>query len=78
VAVACRSRRSGHDGVDDHSETGLVVNGDDVTALGLFVEHHEKTQVLWNGEGGRTIFFQCEPPYDPPAQALWMNGPENG
>jgi hypothetical protein len=64
--------------VDDHSETGLVVNGDDVTALGLFVEHHEKTQVLWNGEGGRTIFFQCEPPYDPPAQALWMNGPENG
>ena len=60
------------------SETGLVVNGDDVTALGLFVEHHEKTQVLWNGEGGRTIFFQCEPPYDPPTQALWMNGSENG
>jgi hypothetical protein len=60
------------------SETGLVVNGDDVTALGLSVEHHEKTQVLWNGEGGRTIFFQCEPPYDPPTQALWMNGSENG
>jgi hypothetical protein len=60
------------------SETGLVVNGDDVTALGLFVEHHEKTQVQWNGEGGRTIFFQCEPPYDPPTQALWMNGSENG
>jgi hypothetical protein len=60
------------------SETGLVVNGNDVTALGLFVEHHEKTQVLWNGEGGRTIFFQCEPPYDPPTQALWMNGAENG
>ena len=60
------------------AETGLVVNGDDVTALGLFVEHYEKTQVLWNGEGGRTVFFECEPPYDPPTQALWMNGTENG
>ena len=60
------------------SETGLVVNGDNVTALGLFVEHNQKTQVIWNGEGGETIFFQCEPPYDPPSQALWTNGTENG
>jgi len=55
--------------VADH---GLVVNGDDVTAYGLFVEHYEKTQVIWNGPGGTDIFFQNEMPYDPPSQAAWM------
>jgi hypothetical protein len=54
---------------------GLVVNGDDVVAYGLFVEHHQKTQVQWNGEGGKTFFFQNEMPYDPPNQAGWMDGP---
>jgi hypothetical protein len=48
--------------------TGLVVNGDDVTATGLFVEHYQKYEVIWNGERGRTIFFQNELPYDPPSQ----------
>jgi hypothetical protein len=61
--------------VADH---GLVVNGDDVTALGLFVEHYEQTQVVWNGEGGTTIFFQNEDPYDPPSQAAWMDGTSDG
>jgi len=60
------------------AEHGLVVNGADVTALGLFVEHYEQTQVIWNGEGGTTIFFQNEMPYDPPSQAAWMNGSANG
>lgn len=60
------------------SDTGLEVNGDDVTVLGLFVEHHQKTQVIWNGDRGRTIFMKCEPPYDPPSQAEWMNGSERG
>jgi len=32
---------------------GLVVNGNDVTIYGLFVEHHEQYQTLWNGNGGR-------------------------
>lgn len=50
---------------------GLVVNGDDVTATGLFSEHFQKYSVLWNGERGRTIFFQNELPYDPPTQADW-------
>ena len=31
------------------SDNGLVVNGDNVTAYGLFVEHHQQFQVLWNG-----------------------------
>ena len=55
--------------VADH---GLVVNGADVTAFGLFVEHYQQTEVQWNGEGGTTIFFQNEDPYDPPSQAAWM------
>jgi hypothetical protein len=60
------------------SEQGMVVNGDDVTVLGLYVEHHQKSQVVWNGNRGRTIFMECEAPYDPPSQAQWMNGTENG
>ncbi|GAB3057204.1 discoidin domain-containing protein [Micromonospora schwarzwaldensis] len=55
------------------SDTGLVVNGTDVTALGLFVEHFQKYNVVWNGNGGRTIFFQNELPYDPPSAAAWSH-----
>ena len=51
------------------ADTGLVVNGDDVTATGLFVEHFQKYNVIWNGNGGEVIFFQNELPYDPPTQA---------
>ena len=50
-----------------------IVNGDDVTATGLFVEHYQKYNVIWNGERGRTIFFQNELPYDPPNQAAWQH-----
>ena len=51
--------------------TGVVVNGDHVTATGLFVEHYQRYEVLWNGENGKTIMFQNEMPYDPPNQAAW-------
>jgi hypothetical protein len=57
------------------SDTGLVVNGNDVTIYGLFVEHHEKFQVLWNGDGGRTYFYQSEIPYDPPDQQSYSSAP---
>ena len=57
------------------SENGLVVNGSDVTIYGLFVEHHQKFQVLWNGNGGRTYFYQSEIPYDPPNQASYTSAP---
>ncbi|NEC64798.1 RICIN domain-containing protein [Streptomyces sp. SID9727] len=60
------------------ADTGLVVNGQNVTAYGLFVEHYQKTQVVWNGNGGRTYFFQNELPYDPPNQSAWKNGNTNG
>ncbi|WP_434453021.1 chitobiase/beta-hexosaminidase C-terminal domain-containing protein [Lentzea sp. E54] len=52
-------------------DTGLVVNGNDVLATGLFVEHYQKYQTIWNGERGRTIFYQNEMPYDVPNQAVW-------
>ena len=45
-------------------ENGLVVDGDDVTAYGLAVEHTDRDQVVWRGERGRTYFYQCELPYD--------------
>ena len=60
------------DNVGDH---GLIVNGDDVTAYGLFIEHYEKSQVIWNGENGTAIFLQNEMPYDPPSQSAWMQNP---
>jgi hypothetical protein len=53
------------------ADTGVVVNGNDVTATGLFAEHYQKYNVIWNGEGGKTIMFQNEMPYDPPNQAAW-------
>jgi hypothetical protein len=56
-------------------DTGLIVNGNNVLATGLFVEHYQKHQVIWNGQGGRTIFYQNEMPYDVPNQASWMSAP---
>ena len=51
---------------------GVVVNGDDVTATGYFVEHFQEYNSVWNGERGRVILFQNELPYDPPSQADWI------
>jgi hypothetical protein len=60
------------------ADTGVVVNGDDVTAYGLFVEHYQKYQLIWNGERGRTIMFQNEMPYDAPNQEAWTHDGVNG
>jgi hypothetical protein len=57
------------------ADTGVVVNGDNVTATGLFVEHYQKYEVIWNGNGGQVVFFQNEMPYDPPSQAAWTEAP---
>jgi hypothetical protein len=60
-------------------DTGLIVNGNNVLATGLFVEHYQKYQVIWNGQNGKTIFYQNEMPYDVPNQAGWMSpGGVNG
>src|SRR5215472_11822167 len=53
-------------------DTGLVVTGSGVTAYGLAVEHYQKNEVIWSGQGGTDIFFQNELPYDPPSQSAWM------
>ena len=57
---------------------GLVVNGDNVTALGLAVEHFQQSQTQWNGNNGETVFYQSEDPYDVPSQGSWMDGSMNG
>ena len=54
---------------------GLVVNGHNVMVYGLFVEHYQEFQVVWNGNGGRVYFYQSEIPYDPPDQASYTSAP---
>ncbi|MFD7291683.1 coagulation factor 5/8 type domain-containing protein [Streptomyces sp. NPDC059897] len=62
----------------NRADYGVVVNGDDVLMTGLFVEHFNKYDVQWNGERGRTIFFQNEKAYDAPNQAAIQNGDMKG
>jgi hypothetical protein len=63
----------------DQADTGLTVNGNNVTAYGLAVEHYQKDETVWNGQGGEVIFFQNENPYEVPSQAAWMeSSTQNG
>ncbi|WP_345701792.1 discoidin domain-containing protein [Kitasatospora terrestris] len=62
----------------NRSDYGFVVGGNDVLATGLFVEHFNKYDVWWKGNGGRTIFFQNEKAYDAPNQAAIQNGSTRG
>ncbi len=57
------------------ADSGVVVNGDNVNAYGLFVEHFQKYEVTWNGNNGTDVFFQNEMPYDVPSQDAWMEAP---
>ena len=49
---------------DNPVNTGLVVNGNNVTAYGLAVEHTLENLVEWNGDNGMVAFYQSEYPYD--------------
>ncbi|WP_435822250.1 discoidin domain-containing protein [Actinacidiphila alni] len=60
------------------ADIGLKVNGNNVLATGLFVEHFKKYDVEWSGQNGRTIFFQNEKAYDAPNQAAVQNGSIRG
>lgn len=62
----------------DRADCGVRVNGDDVLATGLFIEHFNKYDVKWYGERGRTIFYQNEKAYDTPNQAAVQNGDTKG
>jgi predicted heme/steroid binding protein len=53
---------------------GLIVNGDNVTIYGLFNEHFQEYQTIWNGENGRVYMYQSEMPYDPPTADAWKHG----
>lgn len=50
----------------------MVVNGDNVLITGLFVEHFQEYNTVWNGEGGRVYLYQNELPYEPARQEEWM------
>lgn len=57
-----------HQGVGTHPsqnpcKNGIIVDGDDVTMYGLAVEHTLEDMTVWNGERGRTFFYQSELPY---------------
>lgn len=55
------------------AENGLWVTGKNVHLYALMVEHFRKHQVIWDGEDGYMVMFQCETPYDPPSQTEWMS-----
>lgn len=82
-------RADHHDGVGwykeytenvNHCKNGIIINGDNVTFYGLFVEHFLEYQTLWNGDNGKTYFYQSEIPYDAPVQSVWKShdGTVNG
>jgi hypothetical protein len=62
----------------NRNRNGLIVNGNDVTLYGLFVEHCQEYQTMWNGNGGRVYFYQSEMPYDPPSPEAWRHGGISG
>jgi hypothetical protein len=57
---------------------GLIVNSDNVSAYGLFVEHFKEFQTLWNGNNGNVYFYQSEAPYDVPNQRAWIQNNKRG
>jgi len=59
-------------------KNGLIVNGDNVTVYGLFCEHFQEYQTLWNGNKGKVYFYQSEMPYDPPTVDSWKHGAVGG
>ena len=63
---------------ENRGANGLVVNGNNVTIYGLFVEHFQEYQTLWNGNNGRVYFYQSEMPYDPPTAKSWTHDGING
>ncbi len=62
----------------NRSANGLIVNGKDVTIYGLFNEHFQEYQTIWNGENGKVYFYQSEMPYDPPTVEAWKNNDKGG
>ena len=53
------------------ADTGVIINGENVTTYGLMVEHFQKYQTVWNGDGGKCYMYQSELPYDITSQNVW-------
>lgn len=64
----------------NRASNGILVSGDNVTMYALMVEHFREYQMIWEGENGKIIFYQCEIPYDVPDQESWriQEGTVNG
>ncbi|MCI9617873.1 MAG: hypothetical protein HFG31_07725 [Eubacterium sp.] len=52
---------------------GIIINGDNAIMYGLFVEHFQEYQTIWNGDNGKLYFYQSEMPYDAPKQKAYMS-----
>lgn len=57
----------------NQAKNGIIVDGDYVTIYALLVEHFQAYQTIWNGNFGKTCFYQCEIPYDIPNQDSWKS-----
>ena len=75
---ADHGNRGTNEWVTNAAENGLTVNADRVTAYGLFVEHFQGYQTIWNGNDGQVYFYQSEIPYDVPSQDEWRHGDQKG
>ncbi len=64
----------------NYAPNGIIINGDDAIMYGLFVEHFQQYQTIWNGNNGKLFFYQSECPYDVPNQKVYKsnNGKING
>ncbi len=64
----------------NQAKNGIIIDGDYVTIYALLVEHFQEYQTIWNGDFGKTCFYQCEIPYDVPNQDSWKShdGSVNG
>jgi hypothetical protein len=58
------------------TKNGIVINGKNVTYYGLFVEHCQEYQTVWNGDNGKCFMYQSEIPYDVPSADVWS--PQGG
>jgi hypothetical protein len=54
---------------ESSGDYGIVVNGDDVTLEGIWLEHFKMTEATWNGNGGQVIFLENELPLTIPYSA---------
>ena len=79
LGLARRPRRRGPHrghGALEHEHAVATASSSTATTsrrLGLFVEHFQQYNTIWNGDRGVTVLYQNELPYDPPSQADWMH-----